>query len=319
MTETTVNRPSLVARSLIGGTDDLPWAADVMLLGARLYAGYTIASAGLGKLPAPPWMAEQVAQMGFPAVGFFALVACLGEFVGGAFLVFGLLTRPASAFLAFIMGMAAFRFHGVTPITGMHIAQGFFWLFVVFVALGAGRLSVDHALRGMLARAVAAGRSILPAAAVTALLALAPTAYGFYLQYGPHPEPVAPAPVEITSMSVPGSFNDWDLTTHLLERQADGTWSGTIDFEQAGPITFKFAANGSWDVTLGDNDRGTAGFPVAGSGDPDGDNITAYIPEAGAYRFTVDAEGQAYMVDSPPDDPAENAGTPGEAGTAEAP
>ena len=319
MTETAVNRPSLVARLAIGGTDDLPWAADVMLLGARLYAGYTIASAGLDKLPAPPWMAEQVAQMGFPAVGFFALAACLGEFVGGVLLVLGLLTRPSAGVLAFIMGMAAFRFHGVTPITGMHIAQGFFWLFVVFVALGAGRLSVDHALRGMLSRATTTRRSLLPVAAVTGLLALVPTAYGLYRQYGPQPEPVARAPVVITSMSVPGSFNDWDLTTHLLERQADGTWSGMIGFEQAGPITFKFAANGSWDVNLGDDDRGTAGFPVGGSGEPGGDNIAVYIPEAGAYRFTVDPVSQAYMVDSPPADPAKNTGTRGEDGPAGVP
>jgi hypothetical protein len=103
--------PGLLARLLIGGVDHLPWPAELLLLGARIYAGYTIASAGLDKLP------------------------------------------------------------------------------------------------------------------------------------------------------VPNSFNNWDLTTHPLERQADRTWSATFVLGEPGPITFKFAANGSWDVNLGDDDPGTAGFP----------------------------------------------------------
>jgi putative oxidoreductase len=285
-------RPGLARRLLIGGLEGLPWPVEALLLGARLYAGYTIASAGLDKLPVPGWMEEQVAQMGFPAVGFFALVACLTEFAGGVALVFGLLTRPSAALLAFTMGMAAFRFHGVAPFTGMHIAQGFFWLFVVFVALGGGRLSVDHVLRGMAARSPAA------AMLVAALLALGPAGYGLYLNHRPQPAPQEPAPVEITSMSVPGSFNDWDLTSHPLERQPDGTWAGTLVFEEAGPIAFKFAANGSWDVNLGDDDPGSAGFPVAGSGEPGGQNVSVYIPEPGRYRFAVDPVDFRYRVEA---------------------
>ena len=96
----------------------------------------------------------------------------------------------------------------------------------------------------------------------------------------------------------PGSFNDWDLTSHPLERQQDGTWAGTIDLEISGPIAFKFAANGSWDVNLGDDDPGTAGFPVAGTGEPGGENIPAYIPEAGSYRFTVDPDARTYRLDA---------------------
>ena len=82
MHETTSTRNDLLTDLLIGGTR-LPWPADLLLLGARLYGGYTIASAGLDKLPVPDWMVDQVAQVGFPAVSFFALVACLTEFAGG--------------------------------------------------------------------------------------------------------------------------------------------------------------------------------------------------------------------------------------------
>ena len=79
MTENSTEKPGLLSRLLIGGADSLPWLADLLLLGARVYAGYTIASAGLDKLPVPDWMGEQVARMGLPAVGFFAVVACLTE------------------------------------------------------------------------------------------------------------------------------------------------------------------------------------------------------------------------------------------------
>ena len=292
MSQTASTELGLPARLCIGGVDGLPWAVEALLLGARIYAGVTIASAGLDKLPVPDWMVEQVAQMGFPAVGFFALVACLTEFAGGVTLVFGLLTRPSAALLAFTMGTAAFRFHGVAPFTGMHIAQGFFWLFVVFVALGGGRLSVDHVLRRV------GSRSPAGAALAAAVLALGPTTYGLYLNYGPRPAPADPAPVEMTSMSVPGSFNDWVLSTHALQRQADGTWAGILVFVEAGPITFKFAANGSWDVNLGDDDPGTAGFPVAGSGEPGGQNVSVYIPGPGRYRFAVDPVDFSYRVEA---------------------
>ena len=88
------------------------------------------------------------------------------------------------------------------------------------------------------------GRSLAPPKRVRSRWS---TGYGLYLNSVPPPAPEGPAPVEITAMSVPGSFNDWDLTSHPLEKQDDDTWSGTVDFEASGPIAFKFAANGSWD------------------------------------------------------------------------
>ena len=45
MSEHSTTLPRPMACLLIGGVDRLPWAADLLLLGARAYAGYTIASA----------------------------------------------------------------------------------------------------------------------------------------------------------------------------------------------------------------------------------------------------------------------------------
>ena len=59
MREHATNGPGLPARLLIGGVDHLSWPAELLLLGARIYAGYTVASAELDKLPVPDWMGEE--------------------------------------------------------------------------------------------------------------------------------------------------------------------------------------------------------------------------------------------------------------------
>ena len=108
------------------------WLTEPIMLLARLYAGLTIASAGLDKLPTPDWMVDQVVQLKlFPQPAWFAFIACFTEFVCGILLAVGLLTRSSGLLLAFTMGVAAFRFHRVTPLLGMHIAQGFVWLFMM--------------------------------------------------------------------------------------------------------------------------------------------------------------------------------------------
>jgi putative oxidoreductase len=81
-----------------------------------------------------------------------ALLAGAAEFFGGLALIFGVLVRPAAAALAFAMLIAIFA---------VHIGSGFFLdkggyeyalaLFAASLSLlfsGAGRYSVDRALRG---------------------------------------------------------------------------------------------------------------------------------------------------------------------------
>lgn len=163
----------------------LSWWQEPLMLGARLYAGLTIAGAGLDKIPTPDWMVDQVAQLGFPNPEFFALCACHAEYFGGALLAFGILTRPAALLLAWTMGVAAFGWHENTPLLDMSIAQGFVWLFVVFAALGGGRLSMDQLVRTTVMKRWGAWRGLI----VALVLALPFAGYGVVREMGAEAEP----------------------------------------------------------------------------------------------------------------------------------
>jgi hypothetical protein len=129
------------------------------------------------------------------------------------------------------------------------------------------------------------------------VLVLAPTAYGLYREFLYEPRVVVEAPSgEIQSVSLVGSFNDWDLMETPMTPGEDRIWSATIRLPEAGPIEFKFAANQSWDFSLGEVEQESAGFPIAGVGKPDAANIRAYIPKPGAYYFSVDQETYAYEL-----------------------
>jgi putative oxidoreductase len=275
------------------------WVADLLLLGARLYAGITIALAGLDKLPTPDWMVEQVIEMkGFPAPEFFAFVACYTEFLFGVLLALGLLTPAASLLLAFTLAMAAFNFQGVAPITGMHIAQHFFWLFVVFLAVGPGRFSIDHLLRGWLRPESEAKPKTALALGVAAILVAVPAVYGLYREWNPPaPAPTETTSPEVESINLAGSFNEWDLTATPMTRGQGRSWSVEYRFEIGGPIEFKFAANESWDLNVGEADQDSAGFPVAGTGELGAGNIRAYIPAPGTYRFTINEGTLGYQLE----------------------
>ena len=88
-------------------------------------------------------------QIGLEPAFVLALLAGLGEFVGGILLAIGLFTRPAAAVTSFVLLVAVFS---------VHIGNGFFaqgggfeypalWLFITlyFVFRGGNRFSVDAA------------------------------------------------------------------------------------------------------------------------------------------------------------------------------
>jgi putative oxidoreductase len=289
---------SVVSSFLYGSTHTGAWLADLILLGARLYAGITIASAGADKLPTPDWMTDQVASIGFPAPGVFATVACLTEFVGGILLAVGFLTRPMALLLAFTMGVASFGFHKLTPIVDMHIAQGFVWLFAAFLAVGAGRLSLDTLIRTI-------QRSTSPRSALAPLLGVpvlaASLGFGLYREFVTPPTAlVETTQADITSVSLAGTFNDWDLGAAPLTL-SDGVWSAEVQIEQPGPMQFKFAANNSWDLSVGVSDSTALRLPVASQGTTDSGNIVVIIPEAGLYRFSINSETYEFSVRSTSD------------------
>src|SRR5690606_40765216 len=97
---------------LFGGDGGGSAVADAGLLLLRLVAGLALAFAhGVNKMPPSEGFVSGVAELGFPAPTFFAWAAGFAEFVGGGLLTIGLLTRPASFFIAFTMAVAFFGRH----------------------------------------------------------------------------------------------------------------------------------------------------------------------------------------------------------------
>lgn len=274
------------------------FAPNLALFFLRFYAGYTIMMAGLDKLPLPDWMTDQVVSMGFPFPVFFAWVASFSEFAFGALLAMGLMSRLSGMVLAFTMGVASFGFQKVTPLLEMHIAQHFFWIFVLFWAMGGGKIALDHYIAGKVKRSNAP-------VGVTGIVVFAfLLSFGLYRQFGttPPPPPEADA-LSISSVNVPGSFNDWDPSSNEMQKLDDDNYQYDMDFEGPGLIEFKFTANKSWEVNLGELEQeSTKGFPVSGKAELDQGNntgnIKAYIPKEGRYRFTLNIQTYQYSLDS---------------------
>lgn len=264
-------------------------AANSGLLLLRLYFGITIAGAGLDKLPTPEWMVQQVIDVGFPFPVLFAFVASWVEFAGGILIAVGLLTRPAALLVGFSMAVASFGFHGLLPLVDMHIAQGYVWACAALVGTGSGRYGLDAVQATWVSR-------LAPVAAASLL------AFGIYLEASAPDAPVQQEEeVAITRVSVPGSFNGWDLTATPLAEVSPGVWQADVQFEREMPIEFKFAANESWTLNGGELDQSTTGFPLGGtlelSTDGEPGNIRGYIPEAGSYRLRVDLTSLTYSLD----------------------
>ncbi len=108
---------------------------------------------------------EGVAALGFPYPTVFAWAATLAELVGGFLIALGLLTRVASGFAAFTMFVAAFLRHrllqqtlafvGISPVSE-EVLEGwgnperaalYLLIFLALTLMGAGRFSLDRAVR----------------------------------------------------------------------------------------------------------------------------------------------------------------------------
>jgi putative oxidoreductase len=269
--------------------------ANLALLFLRFYAGFTIMMAGLDKLPLTDWMTEQVESMGFPFPVFFAWFASFSEFAFGALLVLGLLTRISGIFLAIIMGVASFGFQGVLPLVDMHIAQHFFWIFILYSFLGAGKFSIDYWLLRKLFKSPLSQTLI---ALVSFLILLF---IGLFREYN-YEIPVEEEEVQISSFNIPGSFNNWDPSSNSMEQVKEDTYVLIRNFDEAGYIEFKITTNGTWDINLGEEDQSQLGFPVKGTAELDNggntENIKAFIPESGSYRFLFNSETYEYSLDS---------------------
>ena len=134
-------------RILFGSDVNATALATLGLTLLRMFAGIGLITHGLGKLPPSEKFVAGVAQMGFPLGGAFAWAASLSEFVGGALLLVGLLTRPACAFVLFTMCTAIYGVHWKAPFAEKELALLYGFLALAFMMMGAGDWSVDALLR----------------------------------------------------------------------------------------------------------------------------------------------------------------------------
>ena len=125
------------------------------LVGRILIAAIFVIS-GTSKLADPTQTAVYMTSAGIPAAHSLAIVAGLGELLGGLMLMFGFLTRIGALGLALFLIPTTLLFHRFWALTGqeaqmqlvnflknMAIMGGLYG----YVAFGAGRFSIDAKLR----------------------------------------------------------------------------------------------------------------------------------------------------------------------------
>lgn len=115
---------------------------------ARLVVGYVFVEAGWGKLTNLPRMIENFAGWGIPFPQILTPFASGWEFVGGLCLIVGLMTRIASAGLAFTMVVATYaakraEIDSLSTLLGIEETT-YFVVFVWLAIAGAGRASLDY-------------------------------------------------------------------------------------------------------------------------------------------------------------------------------
>ena len=133
---------------LFGGESGLSTVANMGLALLRIFAGVALmTSHGLTKLPPSEQFVGGVANIGFPEPTVFAWAAALSEFLGGALLALGLLTRPASFFIACTMLTALLGVLRSDPFGKQELAFLYLFIALCFLLKGASDWSIDAFLR----------------------------------------------------------------------------------------------------------------------------------------------------------------------------
>ena len=286
------SQPSILSRLCFADQLGASRWQDVGLLIVRIYAGVTMAGAGMDKIPVGDWFAGQVEGIGFPLPRLFAFLAAFSEYAGGGLLVLGLFTRPAAFFMAVTMGVASWTIHADVPFWGIHVARIYFWVYVCLTLTGGGKLSLDYLY----------SKKRLPGYALAAPVLLLTAIAGYQeLFVAPQVKTVANLSLEdVDTISLAGSFNDWTLEETPMRLGEDGIWIATVEIKTPGPIEFKFAANDDWALNVGATGNAKSSFPLTGKAktnlDGEPDNIKAYIPNAGNYEFTINLQDLTYSL-----------------------
>lgn len=138
----------MLKRVLFGGESGLSFQANAGLTMLRIFAGIALMMAhGIGKLPPSEGLINRVGEIGFPVPFVFAWAAALSEFVGGAFLALGFLTRVSSFLIVCTMLTALIGVHWTDPFQRQELAFLYFFVALAFMLKGAGDWSIDRYLR----------------------------------------------------------------------------------------------------------------------------------------------------------------------------
>ena len=138
----------MLKRILFGGESGLSVQANIGLTLLRIFTGVALMMAhGIGKLPPPEGLINRAGEFGFPIPTLFAWAAGLSEFVGGAFLALGFLTRVSSFFIVCTMLTALIGVHRADPFQKQELAFLYFFIALAFMLKGAGDWSIDKHLR----------------------------------------------------------------------------------------------------------------------------------------------------------------------------
>ena len=137
----------MLKRILFGGETSASPLTNLGLTLLRIFAGIGLMTQGITKIPPSEQFIGTVAGFGFPQPQAFAWAAGLSEFVGGALLIMGLFTRPASFFIAFTMATALLGQHRNDPFATQEKAFLYLFIALAFLFMGANVWSVDGVLR----------------------------------------------------------------------------------------------------------------------------------------------------------------------------
>ncbi len=121
------------------------WAAP---LAARIMVGYTFMMTGWGKLQHLPRVTHYFASLSIPAPELLTPIVSGWEFVGGLFLMLGLMTRINAGGLAVIMVVATIsaqvsEISGIGDLFALEEAA-FFAIFCWLAIAGSGQASLDY-------------------------------------------------------------------------------------------------------------------------------------------------------------------------------
>ncbi len=122
---------------------EVTWALTRFVFGVSLALFHGYGKIFEGKVQG---LTNTVAELGFPAPSFFAWAASITEFFGGILIALGFLTRPAAAMGAVTMAVALFR-HRADPPAKLELAALYLAVFLLIVAVGGGRFSLDRMLK----------------------------------------------------------------------------------------------------------------------------------------------------------------------------